>query len=383
MPVHSRVSDSGAAILARRLANQKLAATSLRTAAEVVSWLGAVQAQEYGPAKWALGQRAVGVTDADVEQAFTDGAILRTHVMRPTWHFVTPQDIRWMLALTAPRIDARMTPYNRHLELDRKLFSRSHDAIARALEGGRALTRAELAEALARVGIQASTQRLAHLMMQAELDRVATSGPRRGKQFTYALFDERVPPAPPRQRDEALAELAGRYFASHGPATIRDFAWWSGLAMVDAKRAAEAALPALQRSTVDAQTYWSLPSTATASRPRRATYLLPVYDEYLIAYKDRAIAIDPRTRGFDPSKRDDFGHYIVIDGRFTGSWRWVAVPEAISVRLLPYRRITAEEERSLRAVAGRLGAFTSARVTIGRRREPDQTPARGRRRAAV
>ena len=344
-----------------------MTASSCRSAAEVVAWLGAVQAQDYSAAKWALGLRAPGLTDTAVEQAFTDGAILRTHVMRPTWHFVTPRDIRWMLALTAPQIDARMTPYNRHLELDRRLFRRSHRLIARALEGGRTLTRADLAATLTRAGIALTTQRLAHLMMQAEIEGVVCSGPRRGKQSTYALLDERVPPAPALGHDEALAELARRYLASHGPATIRDFAWWSGLKMAEAKRGIEAATPAAVREAIDARTFYAMPSAAAARRPPRSAHLLPVYDEYVNPYRDRDAIVDPRTRAFDPSLRDDGGHYIIVEGMFVGTWRWREEGTGLSVRLTPYRRLTADAERRLRRAAGQLGLFVERRVTLARR----------------
>ena len=185
-------------------------------------WLGAVQAQVYGDAKWALGLRMQRSADAQIEAAFSEGRILRTHVMRPTWHFVAPADIRWMLALTAPRVSAAMAPYNRRLELDATVFRRSQRAIVRALSGGHQLTRQELKVVLQRGGVQADgVQRLAHIVMQAELDAVICSGARRGKQFTYALLDERVPMSRPRSREDAVAELARRYFTSRSRASAR------------------------------------------------------------------------------------------------------------------------------------------------------------------
>jgi hypothetical protein len=376
MPSSTR--DAEANLLGRRLAHQKLIGSSCRAADDVVAWMGAVQAQEYGPAKYALGLRAIGLTDAAVEQAFTDGAILRTHVLRPTWHFVTPRDIRWMLALTAPRIDARMAPYNPKLGLDAKLFARSHDAMARALEGRRHLTRAELAEALAGAGIDARGQRLGHLMLQAEIDRVVTSGPRRGRHFTYALFDERVPAAAERSRDESLAELAGRYLGSHGPATLRDFSWWSGLRMADAKRAVEAASPAVRREVVQGLTLWSMPSRTIPRPGRPSTWLLPIYDEYLIAYTDRGIAIDSRARALDPSSRDDFGHYVVVDRRFAGTWRWQMVDGRIVVRVTPYRRLGRDDVSGLRAASRRLAAFTGLPVEVALAERTRERPSRGR-----
>jgi hypothetical protein len=194
-----------------RLRNQRLSGGRFNRAEDVVSWLGAVQAQEYADTKWALALRTRRTTDAAIERALTKGAILRTHVLRPTWHLVAAADIRWMLALTGPRVNARMSPYNRHLELDAGVFRRSQTAIVRALRGGVQLTRQELKAVLQRAGVRAdSVQRLAHIVMQAEIDAVVCSGARRGTQSTYALLDERVPPAAARSRDDALAELTDR-----------------------------------------------------------------------------------------------------------------------------------------------------------------------------
>ena len=227
-------------IARRRFASQQLIAPTLRSAVEVVRALGAVQAQDYPNAKWAIGQRTTGLIDADIEQAFGRGQILRTHVLRPTWHFVLPEDARWLLELTGPRVQASMASYDRKLGLDAQTFRKSHAILERALRDGHQLTRTELRETLQRAGVKVpSGHHAGNLLMRAELDRVVISGARRGKQFTYALFDERVPAAPSRDRDEALGELASRYFATRSPATVHDFSWWSGLSMGDARRAIE------------------------------------------------------------------------------------------------------------------------------------------------
>jgi hypothetical protein len=197
-------------LLGARLFNQKLLRSDFRSPAEVVRWLGAVQAQDYPAAKWGLALRAPGVSDADVERAFEEGDILRTHVLRPTWHFVAPSDIRWMLSLTGPRVHAAQAYYYRILGLDPKTRRRSRAAVERALRGGAALTRAELALVLKRHRIAVDGLRLAHLMADAELEGVVVSGPRKGKQFTYALLEERAPGAPDLPREEALAELTLR-----------------------------------------------------------------------------------------------------------------------------------------------------------------------------
>ena len=242
-------------IVLQRLRNQRVAGSTFRTSADVVSWLGAVQAQDYPAARWAVGQRAKALSDASVQQAVDDGTILRTHVLRPTWHFVTPADIRWMLNLTAPRVKAACAFYHRQAGLDGRIFAKSQAIIARALEGGLQLTKQELRSILERAGIKGNSVAIGHVLLQAELDAVVCSGARRGKQFTYALLEERAPRARVLARDEALAELTRRYFQSHGPAMINDFVWWSGLTVRDAKAGIAMVTPALVRTSLEDREY--------------------------------------------------------------------------------------------------------------------------------
>ena len=261
-----------------RLYHQHLTANPFEKPADVVDWLVAVQAQDYFGAKWALGLRLrQDAHDADLDRAFNAGSILRTHVLRPTWHFVTPTDIRWLLALTAPRVLAVNAAMYRKLELDNATLKRGHKAMTKALHGGQHLTRDELRATLEKAGLAVGTgQRLAYMVMAAELDGLICSGPRRGKQFTYALLEERVPPVAPLQRDEALATLTRRYFASHGPATAQDFAKWSGLTSADAKRGLEMVGTQLQHETLNGAEYWFSSSAAPLNAKRASTHGLPV-----------------------------------------------------------------------------------------------------------
>jgi hypothetical protein len=293
-------------IARRRLEAQRLSSLKLKTAADVVRWFGGLQSQDYAGAKWALGQRMRIATDTDVEDAYAAGSILRTHVMRPTWHFVAPADIRWMLELTAPRVKAALRSGCRKLELDDRVLGRATAILARALEGERHLTRSALREDLVRSGIDTDGQRFAYMLIHAELDAVICSGPRAGKQFTYALLDDRVPRARPLTRDEALATLAKRYFTSHGPARVRDFSWWSGLTMADATAGLAMVRPRLAEESVDGVCHWFSSSAPPLSRTPARAFLLPAYDEYLVAYKDRGAALDPA---------------IVVDGHVVGRWK--------------------------------------------------------------
>ena len=337
-----------------RLRNQRLSGGRFTSPEEVVSWLGAVQAQEYGHAKWALGLRMHRASDAGIEAAIGDGRILRTHVMRPTWHFVVPDDIRWMLALTAPRVTATIARYNRRLELDASVFRRSQRAIHRALDGGRQLTRQELKAVLQRAGVRTDgVQRLARIVMQAELDAVICSGARRGKQFTYALLDERVPVSRPRHRDEAIAELARRYFTSHGPAQVHDFAWWSGLTIADARAGLASVERDLAQDKVDGRTYWLSSSVRTLTASPTA-YLLPLFDEYLIAYKDRRAALDT-ARWTRNAPRDPFSAPIVVNGQVVGGWKRLQNGSSISIALTPFAPL---DKRQVAAITDAARAYT-------------------------
>ena len=351
------------AIARARLHNQGITSPRHRRAADVVRWLGAVQAQEYGPARWALGLRLPDAADPEIERAFDRGRILRTHVMRPTWHFVAAADIRWLLELTAPRVHRRMAIYTRSLELDPRTLVRGTAVIERALRDRQHLTRADLAERLQRAGLTMSGTRLAHLAMYAELEGVICSGPRRGKQSTYALVAERAPHAARLPRDEALAELTHRYFSSHGPATVRDFVWWSGLTTADARRGLE--MTRARREDVEGHSYWSIGAAPTALAGGNGAHLLPVYDEYLVSYRDRvAVPHGPATLRSGDGGTVTFQHTLVIGGQVAGTWRLAQTPRGVSLAVTTLRSLTAAERRALAEAADRYGRFVGRPVEI-------------------
>jgi len=299
--------------------------------------------------------------DAEIEQAFNDGRILRTHVMRPTWHFVTQADIRWLLELTAPRVHRVLSSYTRRLELDAATLVRGTAVFERALRDRHYLTRAELGERLRDAGLTLRGIRLALLTMYAELEGVICSGPRRGQQFTYALISERAPLAETLPRDEALATLTQRYFSSHGPATIRDFVWWSGLTTADAKRGLE--INEARREEIDGLTYWSIGPRPRIGAKEPVALLLPIYDEYLVAYRDRA-AVPHVWSAIDagPSRPLTFQHAMVIAGQVAGTWRTKQESHAMLIDLAPARRLTAREQRAVAEAVDRYARFTSASV---------------------
>ena len=356
---------NAAAIRARRLAGQFLTTLGPARAEDVVRALGAVQAQDYAGAKWALSMRARDATDAAIEHDVNTGRILRTHVLRPTWHFVAPEDIRWMLALTGPRIAAAMASYNRKMELTRAVFSRANRAIERALRDGRHLTRAELKTHLerARVGTT-GMNRLAHIVMQAEIDGVVCSGPRAGNQFTYALLDERLPACRAWDRDEALGELATRYFRSRSPATVHDFAWWSGLTVADAKRAVDIAGPMLERRATDDATWWIWADAPPAARGRSA-HLLPNYDEYFIGFRDRsAMAPRPDAIQLVTGGSTLINHVVVVDGQLVGGWKRVTRASGVEVKATYLAPLSPSERRMISRQRSRLERHVGAPVAL-------------------
>jgi hypothetical protein len=352
-------------VIRRRLAGQHLGPARLPSVVDVVRSLGAVQAQDFAGAKWAIAQRASGATDAAVDRLFNEGRILRTHVLRPTWHVVLPEDIRWMLALTAPRVRAAMASTDRRIGLDGAVFRRSDDAMAEALRGGVSLTRAELQRAVERAGVPVvSGQRMGHLLMHAELDAVICSGPRRGSQLTYALFDDRVPAAPTLDRDDALLALARRYFTTRGPATPHDFAWWSGLTVSEAKRAVDMARSELASAHLDGRELWFAPREL--GRVPASAHLLPNYDEYFIAYADRS-AVGERLGHTSPLSISDarVAHVVFVGGQLVGEWRRVVEKDAVVVELVISTPLTAAESAKVQRAARALGSFYGRAVRIG------------------
>lgn len=307
-----------AQIARQRLSNQGLLTAPFAAAEDVVAWLGAVQSQEYGLAKAAVAQRCTGITEADVDRAVADGVILRTHVLRPTWHFVQRDDIRWLLDLTAPRVQAMTEHRHRQLGIDGTFLARGIATIAAALADHTHLTRRELAAVLQRAGIRTDGQILPHLLMAAELRAVICSGAPCGRHQTFALLHERAPDAAWLPRDEALGELAARYFRSHGPATRRDLQWWSSLTAADVRRGIEIAGAELESFDTGGRTYWHDPSLPPARKAARAEHRVHQFDEYLVGYTESRGIAD--IAGMLP-RGETLIRAVLRDGQVVGRWR--------------------------------------------------------------
>ncbi len=313
-----------------RLYNQAIEPAFPATPKEIVSRMGAMQAQDYAMAKWAVGKRMASATDEKVEEAVNDGDIIRTHLLRPTWHFVSSADIYWMLALTAPRIKASMKARNRELELTQGVLTICFDLIEKAMAGGKHLTREQLKCILQSENIKTDDNRLSHILMEAELEGIVCSGRKTGNKLTYALLSERVPHRKILTRDDSLATLAGRYFKSHGPATVKDFAWWSGLGAADVRKALELAKTSLMSESIGDEQYW-FSETSGHERNDDSVHLLPAFDEFLISYKDRTSSLSQTHNRKAVSDNGIFRPLIVINGRVAGLWKRISKKDKVLI----------------------------------------------------
>ena len=354
----SRSRPTNTDIALRRLRNQRIAGAGFEQPGAVVAWMGAVQAQDYLGALWAVGIRMEMARETAIEQAIADRTIVRTWPMRGTLHFVAPADIRWMLALLTPRVIAGQRSRHRQLDLDQTAFDRSRDVLTRVLEGGRQLTRDALYEALEAKGISTAGQRGIHILQRLAQEGLLCFAARQGKQQTFALLEEWVPAARTPTRDEALAELAERYFKSHGPATMQDFTWWSGLTVADAKRGIELAGPRLEREVVEGQTFWhgaTEPVTIPTVSP--SAWLLPPFDEYTVAYRDRSAVLDPAQGRELISTNGIFYPALVLDGKVAGTWKRAFKKGSVVITLSPFAPLKKKERQAVAMAAERYGSF--------------------------
>ena len=304
-----------------RLVSQQIAEPRLKTAKAIVEWMGAIQAQDYSMAKWAIGVRLPNSTDQMIETSINNGEIIRTHLLRPTWHLASQDDIYWMLDLTAPRIKSVLKSRHNELELTENIVLKSNAIIENALMGGKQLTREELEAELIKAKIATINNRGYHLVVWAELEGLVCSGATKGGKHTYALLEERVKRAKTVTREEALAKLARKYFTSHGPASVQDFVWWSGLSVSDAKYALEMVKSEFVSESVGSQTYWLADSFSLPTNDRESVYLLPAFDEFIISYRDRSASLPLTSFNKTVSNNGIFRPVIVVNGQVAGVWK--------------------------------------------------------------
>lgn len=323
----------------------------------MVEWLVAVQGQEYAQTKWGLGLRLPHLLDNDIENALNEGKILRTHLLRPTWHFVSAKDIRWLLQLTAPRVHIANAYMYRQLELADKIFNCCNDILVTTLQGGNQLTRNHINEEFKKHNIHVKGHRLSYIMMNAELEGIICSGARQGNQFTYALLDERVGDKRNFEKNEALAELTARYFNSRSPATIKDFATWSGLTITDCKKGVEMNRAQLHNEVIEQQEYFFTAAISLPDKQPERIYLFPVYDEYIMGYKDRSAIMTSKNNS---SFRYD--SMIALDGQVIGTWKRTITKNAIDIEFDFFKPLAKYQRKILDEAVHHYGEFMKLKV---------------------
>jgi hypothetical protein len=339
-----------------RLSRQGIASPRFRKPEEVVSSLGAVQAQSFLGGLWAIGLRIPDSTESLVERAIADRTIVRTWPMRGTLHFVAASDVRWMLDLLGSRTIARTSGRMRQFGIDGTVISRSRAVLTDALSDGRQLSRPEIYAALERAGVSSKDQRGLQILWRLAHDGFLCLGERRGKQPTFVLLDEWIPKGRPLGRQKSLETLSRTYFIGHGPATVHDFSWWSGLTMSESREGLEMVSHELVKQVIDGNTYWMSPDVLDASSSTDG-HLLPEFDEFLVGYKDRRAALDSPSRGNRPGPSSILNPVVVLGGRVAGMWRRVLKKDRVVLSVDPFASLSPTEKAALERGAGRYGRF--------------------------
>lgn len=351
-------------ILRLRLFNQQISENTLKTAGELVSWLGAIQAQDYAGAKWSIGLRVKNLNETGVEKAIENRTIVRTWPMRGTLHFVAAEDVRWMLRLLIPRIMAGMAGRNRQLELDDAVFNKSQDLLLKAMEGGKQLMRSEVYAILEENKIATTGQRGIHIINYLAQKQVLCHGLHNEKQATYVLLDDWIPESKKLEEEEALAEIALRYFKSHGPATIQDFAWWTGLKLSDARKGIAANARALSEKEVEGHIFL-FPAGLPDNRPARSVHLLPGFDEYMLGYTNRVLMTgEENLSRIVPGNNGMFMPTIVVDGKVKGLWKRTVKKDKVHIELLPFETLNKETLQRINTAANRYSKYTSKEIKL-------------------
>jgi hypothetical protein len=350
-------------IVYTRLHNHGIGQNIFSRPGEVVTWLGAVQAQDYPGAKWGIGLRIPGSTDDTIEEAIAEKEIVRSWGLRGTLHFMSPADIRWILQLAASRISSLYASYYRKLGLDKAMLSKCYKTIEQALRDSKLLTREEIAASLQKKKIATHDMRLNFILLHAALHGLICHTTRRKKSFTFGLLDEWVPVTNKLARDEALEALTKRYFISHGPATVQDFSWWSGLTIADVKRSIGMAGKLLVSEAVNGVTYYMSADKHISTEKPKGVFLLPGFDEYFVAYKDRSLIMNTEyARKMMAVKNGLFANTIIINGMIAGTWRRTINKDSMNMEFKPFEKLSAAKMKGLNKVVKEFEKFTGLTI---------------------
>jgi hypothetical protein len=349
-----------------RLVSQKLSTSTFTRPEQAVRWMTAMQAQDFNAAKWAIGLRCPGTTSTDVERALASGKIVRSWPMRGTLHFLAAEDLLWILSLTSSRIVNAAKTRHAQLGLTRAVIDRAQAATMRALEGGARLTRGEMHDVFRRVKIDPENDRGYSLLWSFAQAGVVCFGPPAGATQTFVLVGDWIKKSRTLDREEALGELALRYFRSHGPATLHDFATWSSLTIADAKCGITVARARLAEIEVDEIAYFLALNVLDADLTKTdATFALPGFDEYLLGYRDRSgVITSERMKHIVPGKNGVFAPIIVSGGQVVGTWKRVIEKKSIVATASPFTSFGEKERAGFVKAIRAYGKFCAAPVTI-------------------
>ena len=346
-----------------RLAAQRIEGVDVGSPTDVVRWMLAMQGQDLPGAKWSVGLRAPGSTLFDVDACLNRGEVIRSWPMRGTLHLVAAQDIGWMLELTASRTLQSLKARHRELDIDEATVGRARDITTGLLEGGRAATRAEIFAAFDAAGVRTEGQRGVHLIGRLHQLRHLCLGPMRGNDQAVVLVDEWVPDLRVLDRDEALGEFVRRYLTSHGPATLRDFAWWTKLPLRDAAAGLAVAHRSLEELVIDGTSYWMAPGLP--DRGPGGVHALPGFDELLLGYQDRSASLAAEhAQAIVPGNNGMFRSTIVADGRVIGTWRRRRTADGLVVTPVPFEPLSARASVGVAAAAEAYGRFLGTTVSV-------------------
>jgi len=344
-------------IIAYRLVRHQIAETSFTQPEEIINYYGAMQSQDWAMAKWALGLRLPHLKDKDLEEKYNAGKILRTHFLRPTWHFISPKDLRWMQALTSTRVRQANASQIRKLDVNPKLILKTEKIIANALRDKNYQTRDELNLVFEKNKIKADQLQLVYILMHAELEALICSGPRKGKQFTYALVEERVPATKALSREAALKKLTNIYFNSRGPATVYDYSWWSSLTLKDAREGIEMLGTGFEKEIIEGKEYIFKPAPVPDLKGKQTTFLIPDFDEYGISYKDRSLYHHPKWKETESMTNADYFHAIAVDGYFGGTWNRKTVKNKMTAEVHPFQSLSQTQKKKVQKAMIAFNAF--------------------------
>ena len=347
----------------KRLTSQHISSKKYKTVKELINYMGAIQAQDYLMSKWAIGVRLKNSSEKIINDAIDKGEILRTHLLRPTWHFVSSENIYWLLELTASRIKNSMSSRNRELDLTREVFKKSNRIIRDVLKGNNHLTREELIVILNKAKIKTDKNRASHLFAEAELSGIICGGKTRGNKHTYALLEERVSKSEALDREESLSKLARIYFQSRGPATIKDFSWWSGLNLTESGIALELIKSELNSFEINSRTYWFSDRVKENKNQQNKIYLLPAFDEYLISYADRSAVLISEEHKSIVSTNGMFRAIIVYDGKIIGTWKRTIKKDKVSVQSEYFKKQSKKINQMITKEVENFGRFLGKKVS--------------------